>query len=439
MTLAVDGPQKATLTLLADDQGRLATGDEARHFLKAHLVQQALTNTSITVPDSFLINNANLRALLRDDETVQGLVRHRILCFAVRDTVLRHSAGLISLATSFREKGSLRDSVQDAATTELRFVDVNAKVLSWKIADVAANYAALSRKALFSPRTDDVLRAPQAALLRRIINDDRGGQIDRNLIYFEIEDLFERHNAPLSPTQLAHLRLCVDAPYHSNLPSLLALDPAYDEQTRASFELMRGLTLTATELDGAREMPDRLDAKHYVYGLTQLPLDAILTHRDSFEFKAFIQAMATKANPDDVEDTFFHNDVAIQTAILAQFPDLQARSSIVAKRKISKKVHEFRKDGVSRLTDVVSIGMSVAGLSLPAGIGFCANHLVDYVRGHASEAASKRPLDDIATYEKEKRRLRRYLQDKGLDAKISQSQSIIETQSHSVETFVAQT
>lgn len=432
-------PTKQTLTLLTDDQGGLATGENERKFLKAHLVQQALTNTSVSVPDSFLINNANLRDLLRNDATVRGLVTERVLTFAVRDTVITHAQGLSSLATLFAEKGTLRATVKSAPSSDLRFVDQNASFIPWKMDQVASNYATLSRNALFSSRTTDLLGDKRAVFLQRLIDEDRGGVIDRNLILFEVEDLFTKHNAQLSPQQLAHLRLCVDAPYHSNLPNLLGLDPAYDTRTQASFDLMRGIELTATEIETAREMPDRLDAEHYIHGLSELPLDVILAHRESFEFVSFIKAISNRDDPDHVQDCFIHLDIAIQNAILSQYPDLHSRSSIVSKRKISKRVHAFRKDGVSRLTDIVSIGISLAGLTLPVGVGYCANHLLDYVRGHSNEAGMNRSIDDIAAHTKDTLRLKKYLEKKGLADKITNNQTLVETHSHAIETFVANT
>lgn len=432
-------PKKETITLLADDQGELANGNEQRKFLKAHLVQQALTNTSVSVSDSFLINNPNLRRLIRDDHTIRGLVAEGILQFAMRDTALSSANGLSKLVKEFRAKGTLRDNVKNAPSDELTFIQNNGTFIPWAMEHVSNNYASLCRKALFSLRTIEALGDEKTALLRRIIEDDRDGVIERNLIYFEIEDLFARHNQPLTPNELAHLRLCVDAPYHSNLPSLLGLDPSYDDSSRESFELMRGIELTATEIDEARELPDRLDGEHYVHGLSELPLDVIMDHRVGFEFETFVKAIANRADPDTVEDSFFHHNIAIESAILGQYPELQSRSSIIAKRKISKKVHEYRKDGVSRISDIVSIGMSLAEFTLPFGIGYCASHLLDYVRSHHSEPAASRSLDDIATYEKERKRLERYLSEKGLDKKIKHTQTLIETYSHSVETFVTNT
>ncbi|MDA9208505.1 hypothetical protein N9O61_06460 [Octadecabacter sp.] len=432
-------PIKETITLLADDQGALASGEEQRKFLKAHLVQQSLTNTAVSVSDSFLINNPNLRSLIRSDQTIRGLVAQGILTFAVRDSAITKADGLLRLANEFRAKGSLRTNVAEAPDDELTFIQNNAAFRSWDMTQVSTHYAKLCKKALFSLRTTETLGDTKADFLQRIIEEDRGGAIERNLIYFELEDIFSRNNTPLSPSEMSHLRLCVDAPYHSNLPSLLGLDPAYDDASRASFELMRGIELTATEIEAARELPDRLDGEHYVHGLSELSLDAIMKHRDSFEFLSFVKAVATRADPDTVEDCFYHHNIAIESAILGLYPELQSRSSIVSKRKISKKVHEYRKDGVSRISDVVSIGMSLAEMTLPFGIGYCANHLLDYVRGHHGEPAVSRSIDDIAAYDRERQRLKRYLTEKGLGDKINQTQTLVETHSHSVETFVTNT
>lgn len=429
---------KDSFTLLTDDQNPLATGENARRHLKAHLVLLALTNSSLSVPDSFLLNNPNLRLLLDQDDTIRHLVSAGILQFALRDSAHGHARGLIRLRDDFETDGKLRDTVRALPDSALDFVQVNGVFRPWNLSEVGRNYATLCANALFSARTRDALGDRKTTFLQRLIEEEHDNRIERNLIYYGLEAPFSKAGLPLTPSDMAHLRLCVDAPYQSNLPALLGLNPAYDETSRASFELMRGVELQETEIDTAREMPDRLDAPHFVAGLAELPFEDIESFRDSAEFAAFIRAFAGCADPDVVEESFFELDVAIQATILARYPDLQSRSSILSKRKLVKYAHSYRKDGVGRFSDVVSFAVDAAGVTLPFGIGYLGSHLLDYVRGARNTPAAKRAPEDIAAHNRDMQRLKRYLEKKGMGDTMNLSEPLVETSSHQIETFIGQ-
>ena len=354
---------KDIFSLLLDDRHILGFDKDCINFLKAHLVFCCLTNSSITIADSFCINNHNLRYLIENDDVISKIVEYKMIKVALRNVEDDQTLNSLDrVEQTFRINNKLRKEVEGLSAISLNKLDKYAPKVRWNFSDIADNYFRLCQKTLYSDSCEAKF-GQNFTILKSLLKEHCGESINRDFIYYKIIEEAKKYRVSITAEQHEFLKLCVDAPYLQNLPTLLKLDPIYDQAQKPSFDLMRQSN-RKFENDISKQIPNIIDIEHYIHGLCNLPFDAIVEIRSSNEFNNFIVTY-DDFSCEDFEDALIDLDICIQNTILKSIPELKHLSKAENPRTLQRRFSIVSAAGGDMLSLLVSSFMDV---SLPFSI-----------------------------------------------------------------------
>lgn len=429
-------------SLLADDNSRFSNRYDHYHFFRSHLIYNILVGGGVTFSDNQILCSSNLRLLARRDAVIRELFKAGNFSLAMRRRG-DHLYNIEEIHRDFSREGKIRfGEVRFAESPELLFMEKHAEIIRWEFEDVTANYAKLCRKLItdqFGARIGDNALARLVERMAEEENEQRtwGGGLGREFLQNRLPDFMVREGMMESDADHGLLRRCTDAPYLSNLPQLIGLDPIYSDEHRASFELMRGHSYRMVDLEEPTDLRSPLDHEHFVAGLNQLYIDDIHHIHETVAYKSYRRLVRTDDVPgsiDDIHTAFYELNREIEDRIISRFPSIRRHSPQSEGRRIRKTYATIVEKGASVALDLLGIGLNAIGSNFMIP-GLVADFVIDAVKGRIT--GPERPHLAAATHDMQMRKLKEYLRARGRDMQINVGEAIAQSASFDREVIVS--
>lgn len=329
-------------TLLADDNCRFSNDRSLEPHFKAHLVYNIILNGRITFSDNQVICSSNLQALAATDATIKALLHERMFDLAVRLGFDDHEQTPLALVHQmFLKEGKIRyASKHYERSPGLALIEQCANPVYWEYEDVRRRYTETCQKILhsrFQPLLSEAEFDRFIGLIEAEKVRDRG--LGREFLQNRLHVQMVEAGIAVDEERRKLIRRCTDAPYLSNLPATIGLNPIYGEEHRESFDLVRGGS-PEFETTGESRVPSRFDYEHFVAGLCQLNLDDILSLQELPARRTYLELSARGlGGEDEFEDAyaaFVEFNLLLEDRIARAFPEIAAHSPGTPDRFFSK-------------------------------------------------------------------------------------------------------
>lgn len=406
-------------TLLADASQPISIDPTQERRFLAHIVTTLIFNDRIVFSDNQAIGSRNLRTLVRSNGLVRALYEtgHFSLALRKQEGVESrlHEFELDRVQTVFLSEGKLD---YDRGLAEIRddiaFIEKNSKVIEWNYGDVRKNYTHNARQLLES-RFSALLSNVDYAEFCRILDEEntRDKGLGRAFLQNRLQSLMEQQLSAVPPNLHQEIVDCTNAPYVSNLPATLGLNPIYPQSLQRSFQLLRGASFSMAEEGPSRAVRTRLSHAHFVEGLARLDLDDIRELRASAAIKLLRNASRGDASysPDEVELAFEEAHISVEDRIASRFPELRRNSVVDRQRQLHRSIGA-RRDAGMLVAEVVAFTLSFAILP---GVSTAVTHLFNrYVKGQTGDSDQLKIIDRNLR----QKALQRHLRDLGKDERI---------------------
>jgi hypothetical protein len=406
--------QTGCYTLLADDNSRFANDPALIRVFKAHLLYNLILNGRIAFSDNQVICSANLQALAASDPTLIALVENGLFDLAVRSRPAQGGiASLRSVHADFVDERKIRHAALDYdSTPALALFDRCAAKLPWTYDVIRRNYTSGAEQLLLREfravladsefdRLGEILRAEK----------ERDQGLGREFLQNRLHLQMRKAGIRVDKSRRELIRRCTDAPYLSNLPATIGLNPIYAHEHSASFDLMRGGGATF-ETTGAIKAPSRFDHSHYVEGLCRLTLDDVIFLQDLPSRSAYLERSgAGPTGSGDYEravDAFVEFNLLLEDRIAARFPEIARHSPGAPDRTFYKqKALAYGAAGAEDL-----FGILVGQFCPVAPLALCKQVLIDILPERFRRKPRSVPAETVQR-EVTRRRLAEHLQQAG--------------------------
>lgn len=351
-------------TLLADDNSSFSNNRSLLGSFKAHLVYNLVLNGRIAFSDNQVICSSNLQTLASSDPTVIALFEEGFFDLAIRADFAAEGgcASLRSVHEAFVQEGKIRHAATAYdGNPALALVERCSRSLPWSYNAVRANFTDNCEQLLIREFTP-LLTQPELALLHELIAAEKESDsgLGREFLQNRLHIAMRKAGIAVGKERRDLIRRCTDAPYLSNLPASIGLNPIYAEEHRSSFDLMRGGGHSFETIDG-KKVPSRFDHEHYVEGLCRLGLDDILFLQELPARKAYLQlsngGISQESDFHDAYDAFVEFNLLVEDRIACLFPEIARHSSGDSDRTFYKqKAKSYAAAGAEDLFGIL-IGM----------------------------------------------------------------------------------
>jgi hypothetical protein len=411
--------QTGCYTLLADDNSRFSNSEELKDSFKAHLIYNLILNGRIAFSDNQVICSSNLQKLAAEDPTIISLFEKQFFDLALRADFDAESgvASLRSVHQAFVEEEKIRHATKSYdGSPALALIERHAQPVPWSYGSVRSNYTETCERLLrreFRPLLTDT----EFDRFNEIIEAEklRDSGLGREFLQNRLHVRMRKAGIAVDRERRALIRRCTDAPYLSNLPAVIGLNPIYADEHRSSFDLMRGGGLAFETTDGTRAASP-FDHQHYVEGLCRLTLDDILFLQELPSRQAYLRlsngAIRSEADYDDAFRAFVEFNLLVEDRVASRFPEIARRSPRDEDRTFYKqKAKDYARAGGEDLFGIL-VGMVCPVLPL----SLCRQLILDVC---ADDAAAVRALpEDSVDREETRKRLTAHLKRAGTADKL---------------------
>lgn len=420
---------KDCYTLLADDSSLFANSTGFYKPFKAHIVLNVILNGGIVFSDNQTICSRNLRMLARDDGLIQELFKQGQFGVALRqgfkEDAPEEMVSMAILHDAFVKEGKIRHAETDFEKSgELLFIEQHARRVPWSYDAVRTNYTDTCQAVLlneFRPILNDTHYAVFGSLISEERERDKG--LGREFLQNRLGQQMAAAGMIIDDGIRKKLQSCTDAPYVSNLPKTIGLDPIYSEEHRASFELVRGRKAQFEDIDDPDDVEMRLDHAHFIEGLTWLDVDDVAFLQHCGERRHYLKVLGLMAEDakhfDDLEEAFKALNLRIEDRIIRRMPGLKSHSPSGARRRFRKQVAVAIDNGSAVGMDVLGLTVEAVGCALPPGLGIASKLLLDVVKTRIEGLEDESAMADWARREIQRDRLAAYLKGKQADSRMS--------------------
>lgn len=435
---------KSPYTLLADGNLPISTDEKLAKAFKAHLLYTLIFNEKMVLSDSQAICSVNLRRLVSRDGVIRELFKQGRFQLAIRKGVTEETSEqvmpLAEIQTAFLNEGKLiYDQHKTGAGAELEFMASHAPVLPWTYWDIRNNYTATCRKTLtsgFSPRLSD----GDFLKFQAIIDEEevRDNGLGRAFLQYRLLEEMQRRSIALPDNAQEIIMDATEAPYVSNLPSVLDLSPIYAEAHQRSFQLVRGTRFELVDASAPLAVRTTLDYPHYVEGLSLLDTDDIDSIRQSDVMRAYQQLQSADLSKEpnilDLQHAYVAANVLIEQKIINRFPQLKRSTGVPQRREVQRKLARFG-SGSSAVLDLACIFFGFIGLPTHmVGTGYTV--MFDMYKKKHLPSEDKALVDDIAHHQISKMALGRHLRTIGKAETLQFQEEVLDTDSFEKEIMV---
>ncbi|HYN46792.1 MAG TPA: hypothetical protein VES64_08885 [Allosphingosinicella sp.] len=414
--------QKGSYTLLADDNSQFSNNKDRRDGFKAHLVYNLILNGRIAFSDNQVICSSNLQSLVAYDPVILALFEQGFFDLAVRSDFDTESgvASLPSVHQAFVRERKIRFAANRYdETPALALIERHARPIPWSYDAIRTNYTATCQSLLlreFRPLlSDSEFDLFEAAIEAERERDDGLG---REFLQNRLHEEAVRAGIRIDEDRRELIRRCTDAPYLSNLPSLIDLNPIYADEHRASFDLMRGTGLQLESTEGEKA-PCRFDHAHYVAGLCRLTVDDIRFLQELPARQDYLRLsngnISTEADFEAAFRAFLEFNLLVEDRIAARFPEIASRSAGDPDRIFYRQ--KAKDYGKAVGGDAVGI---LIGTALPFfPLSLCSQVIFDVGSWLRGEQPARSVGADVLERETARKRLEAHLGRSGAGAKLT--------------------
>lgn len=320
--------------MLADDNSRFSNDQALRAGFKAHLVFNLALNGRIVFSDNQVICSDNLQKLVAHDPVVHALLEEGFFDLAIRAD-FNGESGIASLPVvhqAFVDERKIRHAARHYdETPALALIERHARPIPWRYDAIRTNYTSTCERLLLREFRELLGDQDYDWLASAIAAEkERDDGLGRKFLQDRLPDDMAHAGIVLDEARRDLIRRCTEAPYLSNLPSLIGLNPIYADQHRPSFDLMRGARQDVEVTDG-RLVPCRFDHAHYVAGLCRLTVDDIRHLQDLPARRTYARlssgSIRSQSDYDDAYEAFVEFNLLVEDRIASRFPEIARRSS----------------------------------------------------------------------------------------------------------------
>lgn len=404
--------QSGCYTLLADDNSRFSNDPSLIRTFKAHLLYNLVLNGRIAFSDNQVICSANLQKLAATDPTLIALIENGLFDVAVR--FVPEQGGVLSLRSvhrAFIDENKIRHAALDYDSSPLALFERHATKVPWTYDVIRNNYTSGAEQLLVR-EFRQVLTDTEFDRFLAILSEekDRDSGLGREFLQNRLHLRMRKAGIAVGKSRRELIRRCTDAPYLSNLPATIGLNPIYAHEHSASFDLMRGGG-AELETTGAVRAPSRFDHSHYVEGLCRLTLDDVQFLQELPSRRAYLERSAGLAGESDYDQAvaaFVEFNLLLEDRIASRFPEIARRSSGAPDRTFYKqKALAYAGAGAEDL-----FGILVGHFCPVAPLALCKQVLLDVLPERFRPKPRSVPADTVRR-EVTRRRLAEHLRDAG--------------------------
>jgi len=428
---------ESVYTLLADDNVTISVHRNKIKQFKAHLLLNLIFYDKIVLSDNQIISSRNLRRLAREDAIVREFVKAGYFELAVRAGIEDEGEGaqpLVEIQDSFVREGKIDVKYKVYQDKEaLDFLESNCEVRTWKYWQVRDSYTKNCKKVLEST-FQNFLGDSDFSIFQEILREEEERDQGLGRVFLQ-KRLPDALNKRLSKKYLSikdRILECTEAPYITNLPNTLGLNPIYAEMHERSFALFRGIEYELKDLGEPEELPTKLDYEHFIEGVSGLDFVDILELRQTIavqKFRELTEAGVCNAHDHhELQLAFKEANILIEKKILEKNWRLLQSTALPRRREIQRQV-AVSKNGGSIVLDLLAIAVT-----LPM-VGTAYNLLIDAVTKKKFGSEEQMTAQDIALHSLQKEEYENYLRSNGL-LSTEDEKSIKDTDSFKVETIL---
>jgi hypothetical protein len=401
-----DGFPTPAYFLAADDTLDLARerahGELER--LRGMMVQALLFESQLLFPDSYAINNANLRRLLRADPLVRDLTIQGLLSVAVR-TESGQMRSLRQLRDEYFAQGrhptdGFEGDEYHRESAELDFLEARCQLRPYRLDDLAAHYSVGIVEALADPENRATLGEQAHAAICALVRDELAKPATTRLNYSwffyldrenSIGPLLEARCGPGTLERVGPaLKEIANAPYLSALPTAIRANPVYTQAHSRAVDIWRRRHRSSWEKTGDPFVFEgKADLATYSHGLAQLGFQDIAFLRQSDECRALqaaLRAVSTgKVDVKELNQAYRDYRYRIDDTILQRMGLVPAGPlpPIKLDHSTGGFAGEVLKTSVLAGVDVATGGLAGTALGLVASA-------FQYMTGHDAESEARR-------------------------------------------------
>ncbi len=321
--------------LVADDQIPLALESQLQRRLLACLIQGILYEGALVIPDSYVINNQNLRKLLNGSHLVRSLIQNGYVRVAARQ-VGGARVALPRLRDQFLKDGKRPLNFPETEfqnDSGLDLLEQSGVFTTYDFDHVAGNYTGAVMHAFRSRVASELLGERIQLIARQIITAqfERTKNLSYKFFFYDVHPdtnepglgaLLDKHAAPGAWEQFREaIRELAHGPYITGLPDLLDLSPVYEHAHTRAIDLWRQRRLDeADSLAEPLEFGTVLDLSTYEQALLRVQMeDVAFLHNENGAWKEFRNAIrnlgADEKSACEAQDAFIRYRLEVERRI----------------------------------------------------------------------------------------------------------------------------
>ncbi|RKQ71015.1 hypothetical protein DES40_0323 [Litorimonas taeanensis] len=425
-------------TLWADDSQPEAIDPKQRKSFKAHLILNAILNDRIVMSDSQVITCRNFRHLVRDDACVSELIKSGVFSVAMRTKEKGNGpiSDLMSLDTEFHKTGKIRpdNTMGDRRVEDLEFLEKHAPKKIWSISEIGNNYANNAKRIIyehFCSMLDDRDRLTAREIIRE---RESVRNLDRFFLQEEFLSLLQPRLQSKYDMRILKKGLhdSYIAPYISNLPSILNLNPIYLPNHKKSFQIFRGSSYEMVDMEDPIIIEPELDHSHFVEGLCRLDIDDIFSLKSSKFIKNYVALSGKGINSahdhESLQHAFFEANIAIERKIIERFQGLKTSTTVPNIQHVKRQYARDKK--------AIGVALDILGLALFMPFaGTITSALFDVYEKRKFGTADEQNMKVIGSHRSELNKIERYLKQSNQSSALNTELIIHDTNSFKQETI----
>lgn len=361
-------------TLWADDSQAVAvnTSDRFVNELKAHLVLNYIFNDTIVLSDSQAITCRNFRHLIRrGDSVIEDLVKSGGISVAMRNKEDgKGVCDLLTLEQEFRVKKIIREAncMVDSKVKDLEFLQEHAEKKEWLFSEISKNYEVNSKRLLKSHFYEKLKDRDIDKFQETISEYEEHSQINRMFLQeVLLKETLPKLSGSYDESLLRKtLEETYTAPYVSNLPTVLDLNPIYLAEHKKSFQVFRGEIYDWINIDEPEVITPRLDGSHFVEGMCRFVSQDIKDLKDSDEVSEFRSLMRVKIKDNDsnhkrLKQSFIYCNKLIEQRMFERFPELFTSTTVAQDITYRRQLAVVKENINSKHLDLLALTLTISG------------------------------------------------------------------------------